>query len=235
MEPSSLSMAKRMVFVISGGQVLDQAFLHAKIEAHGGVEVICADGGVRHLPSHGLIPDVIIGDMDSLDPEKEKYFEEQGSLIIRRPKEKEETDTQLALEYALGMNPEEVWIFGALGGRIDHALANISLLILGAERGIKVKLVDEWCEVFVVTASCVIEGQTGQTVSILPLSSAVTGITLEGFEYPLQDGTMEIGRPYGVSNRLIETRGVISVASGYLLVVRYFEVGGFPPQGDLRR
>ena len=221
-------MVKRMVFVISGGQVLDLALLHAKLKAHGGAEVICADGGARHLPSHGLIPDVIIGDMDSLDPEKEKYFEERGSRIIRRPKEKEETDTQLALEYALTMNPEEVWIFGALGGRIDHTLANISLLVLSAKKGVRTKLIDEWCEVFLVTGSSVIEGEAGQTVSLLPLSSRVTGITLEGFAYPLKDGTMEVGIPYGVSNRLLEGRGVISVAAGYLLVVRYFAAGGFP-------
>jgi len=223
-------MAKKMVIVVSGGQVLDPAFLHAKLKAYRGAEVICADGGARHLYSCSLIPDVIIGDMDSLDSNEEKYFEERGSRIIRHPREKEETDTQLALEYALEMNPEEVCIFGALGGRIDHTLANISLLVLGAQSGIRTKLVDEWCEVFVVTASCVIEGQTGQTVSILPLSSTVTGITLEGFEYPLKDGTMKIGRPYGVCNRLVEDRGVISVASGYLLAVRYFKEGAFPPK-----
>ncbi|MDO8784581.1 MAG: thiamine diphosphokinase [Syntrophales bacterium] len=220
--------AKKMVFVVSGGQARDLALLHANLKVHAGAEIICADGGARHLRSCGLIPDVIIGDMDSLDHDEEEYFEEMGSKIIRYPREKEETDTQLALEYALEMNPKEIWIFGALGGRLDHAMANVSLLVPGTERGIRIKLVDEWCEVFVVTASCVIEGKPGQTVSLLPLSSAVTGITLEGFEYPLQDGTMEIGRPYGMSNRLIEARGVISVASGYLLVVRYFKAGVFP-------
>ena len=217
-----------MVFVVSGGRIQDLAFLQAKIGAHTPVKVVCADGGARHLRPLGLIPDAIIGDMDSLGPDEEKYFEERGSRIIRYPEEKDETDTQLALEYALTMNPEEVWIFGALGGRIDHTLANISLLVLSAKKGVRTKLIDEWCEVFLVTGPSVIEGEAGQTVSLLPLSSRVTGITLEGFAYPLKDGTMEVGIPYGVSNRLLEDRGVISVASGYLLVVRYFAAGGFP-------
>jgi len=222
------SMKKRIVFVISGGQIRNLTYIQAKLKAHAWAEVICADGGAHHLHSLGLIPDAIIGDMDSLSSDEEKYFEERGSRIIRYPEEKDETDTQLAIEYALEMNPEEIWIFGALGGRIDHTLANISLLVLGAKRGIKTKLIDEWCEVSVVTGSCVIEGEAGQTVSLLPLSSVVTGITLEGFEYALKDGTMEIGDPYGVSNRLREARGVISVDSGYLLVVRYFKAGVFP-------
>ncbi|MFA4917399.1 MAG: thiamine diphosphokinase [Syntrophales bacterium] len=221
-------MKKRTVFVVSASRIHDPAYIEAQLKAHGPVEVICADGGARHLQSLGLIPDAIIGDMDSLSSDDEKYFEELGSRIIRYPGKKDETDTQLALEYALEMNPEEVWVFGALGGRIDHTLANISLLVLGAKRNIKIKLIDEWCEVSVVTGPIVIEGEAGQTVSILPLSSVVTGINLEGFEYPIKDGTMEIGKPYGVSNRLIGNRGVISIDSGYLLVVRYFKAGVFP-------
>ena len=75
---------------------------------------------------------------------------------------------------------------------------------------------------------CTIEGEPGQTVSLLPLSYTVTGITIDGFEYPLKDGAMEIGIPYGVSNRLVATRGVISVKTGHLLVIRYFRAGVLP-------
>lgn len=166
--------------------------------------------------------------MDSLDADLQAHFADAGSRIITRPARKDETDTQLALEYALDLRPDEVWVFGALGGRIDHTLANISLLALGVKRGIEVRLVDEWCEVFIVTGYRDLEGEPGQTVSLFPLAGAADGIRLEGFEYPLEGGRMELGRPYGISNRLISSHGHISVASGPLLVIRYFRAEEFP-------
>ena len=219
---------KRCVFVISGGEIGDPSFVGGQIAAHRPGDIICADRGARHLRAIGRIPSVIIGDMDSLDAALEAYFTEAGSRIITHPERKDETDTQLALEYALDLRPDEVWIFGALGGRIDHSLANISLLALGVERGIEVKLVDEWCEVFVVTRHRELDGEPGQTVSLFPFSGLAEGITLEGFEYPLQDGRMELGRPYGISNRLSSPRARISIASGTLLVIRYFREECFP-------
>ncbi len=178
-----------------------------------------------------MVPQVIIGDMDSLSPGVLEYFKERGSRIIRYPEGKNETDTQLALEYAFGIAPDEIYVFGALGARIDHTLANVSLLALGSKKGVRIKLIDEWCETFIVGNEYAVEGEPGQTVSLLPFSDTVTGITIDGFEYPLKDGTMEIGAPYGVSNRLAAAKGVISVKTGHLLVIRYFKAGALP-RGD---
>ena len=219
---------KKVVFVITGGQIGDPDFLRIKIAELDPVEIICADGGARHMHALGLIPGVIIGDMDSLSREITRYFEERGSRILRYPEKKDETDTQLALEYAFGMEPEKIYIFGAFGTRIDHVLANISLLISGEKKGIQVLLVDEWCEVFVVTGEHIIEGEEGQTVSLLPVSGMATGIRLDGFEYPLENGVMEMGVPYGISNRLIAPRGIVKVGAGQLLVIRYFKTGNLP-------
>jgi thiamine pyrophosphokinase len=91
------------------------------------------------------------------------------------------------------------------------------------KRGISVKLVDRWCEVFMIDRKTVIVGEKGQTVSLLPVTESVTGVTLSGFEYPLKNGVMETGHPYGISNRLREGRGIIEIGSGLLLVIRYFE------------
>ena len=191
-------------------------------------EIICADSGASHLHAAGMIPEVIIGDMDSLNPDMLNYFEERGSRIIKYPESKDETDTQLALDYAIGKTPDEIYIFGACGSRIDHTLANLSLLVSVAKSGIQVKLIDEWCEIVVVTGKYIIEGHIGQTVSLLPFSDMVAGITLKGFEFPLENGAMQIGKPYGVSNRLKTERGCITIKSGYLLVIRYFRAGIFP-------
>ena len=134
---------------------------------------------------------------------------------------------------AFEMTPSEVWIWGALGYRIDHILANISLLVQGIRQGIDVRLIDTWCEVFLVNRRMVLEGEVGQTVSLLPFGGEVSGITLTGFEYPLTKALMEVGSPYGISNRLTERRGIIEVDAGVLLAVRYFRPGVFP--GEERR
>ena len=219
---------RRLVFVIAGSPMENLDFLKSQIAELNPAELVCADGGARHLDKLGLTPHVIIGDMDSLSAGILKRYEEQGTRIVRHPRDKKETDTQLALEYAMESVPDEIRIFGALGGRIDHTLANISLLVRSAERNVPAKLVDGWCEVFVVTRHAELEGIAGQTVSLFPLASEVCGIELRGFEYPLAGATMKPGAPYGISNRLVAEKGSISIESGCLLVIRYHRPGVFP-------
>lgn len=218
------NLMRRTVFIISGGTINNPEFLRSKVVEARNPVIICADGAARHLRVLDIVPAFIIGDMDSIDTEMLEYFYRKGSTVLRHPGEKDETDTQLALEYAIKLQPQDIFIFGALGGRIDHALANISLLVMGDKAGIQTRIIDETCELSIVARSALIEGRKGQTVSLLPLTSEVTGITLEGFEYPLSNGTMELGRPYGISNRLVSEKGMISIQSGYLLLIRNFEV-----------
>jgi thiamine pyrophosphokinase len=111
---------------------------------------------------------------------------------------------------------------------VDHVLANISLLWQGVERGVAVKIVDHWCEVFLITGVTAIDGEAGQTVSLFPFAGEVRGVTLRGFEYPLTDAVMAPGHPRGISNRLVRDRGNVALASGCLLAVRYFQPGVFP-------
>ncbi len=214
--------------VLIGGAPLDKKFLRTELALYKTAELVCADGGARHVGALGLRPHVIIGDMDSLPPEMLARHEEEGCRIIRYPSDKKETDMQLALEYALRSRPVGIRVYGALGGRIDHTLANISLLALALGCGVAVTLADEWCEVFLVKGTAVIEGKAGQTVSLFPFAGPVQGIDLEGFAYPLKGGTMEYGAPYGISNRLQTGKGIINVASGVLLAVKYHEPDRFP-------
>jgi thiamine pyrophosphokinase len=219
---------KKVVFIVSGGELGDPAFLREQAAAVAPAAVIGADGGARHLDAAGIIPALIVGDMDSLDAQREACYGARGSRIVRHPRRKDETDTELALHEAFMLEPAEVWIWGALGHRVDHTLANISLLVQGQQRGIEVKLVDEWCEVFLIDRRTVLEGETGQTVSFFPFAGQAAGVTLTGFEFPLTNAVMEIGHPYGVSNRLIAEQGIIEVDTGCLLAVRYFRPGVFP-------
>jgi thiamine pyrophosphokinase len=221
-------LLERVVFVICGGPIGDLDFLQTERERHQPVCLICADSGARHLHVLSLTPDLIVGDMDSLNGELQRDFVGQGSRIMRYPEVKDETDSQLALEMAFMMMPDEIRIYGALGARIDHTLANLTLLTAGADRGIETRLVDQWCEMFLIRQTAAVEGEIGQTVSLFAFGADVTGVTLEGFEYPLRNATITPTKPIGVSNRLTAGRGIISVESGNLLVIRYFKAGHFP-------
>jgi thiamine pyrophosphokinase len=219
---------RAVVFVVAGGELGDPGFLRDRADAVPLKAVICADGGARHLDAAGIVPEIVVGDMDSIDSESLARYEAKGSRVVRYPQRKNETDTELALDEAFRLKPEEVWIWGALGRRVDHALANISLLLRGKDQGIEVRLIDEWCEMFLIHGRKVIEGEPGQTVSVLPFAGTASGITMTGFEYPLTNAVMALGRPYGISNRLIAESGIIEVNSGMLLAVTYFRPGIFP-------
>lgn len=215
---------RKKVIVVSGGIIDSPEFLKLKIEEAGNPQIICADGAARHLRAVEIVPSIIVGDMDSVDPEALEYFDKAGCDILTYSKDKDKTDTEIALEYAMSLKPDDIWILGALGGRIDHALANISLLVMCAEKGMSARIIDTNCELFIVGESCTINGQKEDTISLIPMSSDVRGITIEGFRYPISNSSMKIGRPYGVSNRLAGITGKISVKSGYLLVIRQFEI-----------
>jgi len=222
----------KAIFIISGGELDDPSFLEEQAEKRAPSAVICADGGARRLKDTGIVPTLIVGDMDSLDQQSRRLYESMGARLVRHQRQKNETDTELALRAAFAMEPSEIWIWGALGHRIDHTLANISLLVQGLRRGIDVRIVDRWCEVFLVHRRTVLDGEVGQTVSLLPFGGDVSGITLTGFEYPLTKARMEIGSPYGISNRLTQRQGIIDVEAGYLIAVRYFRPERFPGEGE---
>jgi len=216
------------IIIVSGGRLVDPVFFHKKFAQAGNFLVICCDGGARNFQYLGIKPDVVIGDMDSIDPALLASYSAQGIKIIKYSANKDFTDTELALDYALNLNPEEIFIWGALGGRVDHTLANVFLLCKGQEKGINTYLVDEYGEAFVLDKKAIFINEIGKTVSLLALSPRVTGITLTGFLYPLEKGTLKMGETRGISNIINEDRAGISVRSGKLLVIGYWQKDIFP-------
>ena len=218
----------QIVNIVSGGRLSNQSFFQEKIAKMENCLIICCDGGARHLWKTGIKPDVIIGDMDSIEPDHLASYSKQGVKIIKYPVNKDFTDTELALDYALGLKPDSIFIWGALGGRIDHTLANVFLLCKGQEKGIKTYLIDEYGEAFVLDKETSFINEAGKTVSLIALSPEVTGINLKGFLYLLQEGTLKIGESRGISNIINEDRASISVKNGRLLVIRYWQKDIFP-------
>lgn len=183
--------------------------------------IIAADGGTHHALRIGLTPDIIIGDLDSLDADLAKRLETSGVRILRHSPHKDETDTELALLHALSLGAIEIAILGALGGRLDHALANILLLSMPELAGVRVYLAAAGYTVSLIHGQATFTGQAGDILSLLPLGGDVYGITTEGLEYPLRGETLRLGPARGISNVLTAPEARVRVQDGLLLAIKF--------------
>ena len=219
---------RQKIIIVSGGCSVDPVYFSKQIRKTKNYLIICCDGGARHLRNLSIKPNVIVGDMDSIDSAQLANYTAQGIKIIKFPKNKDFTDTELALNYALSLKPKRIIIWCALGGRIDHALANIFLLLKGQEKGIETSIMDEYCEIFVLDKEYFFINETGKTVSLLALTPKVTGITLSGFVYPFEKDTLKISESRGISNIIRNARAIIKAEKGKLLVIKYRQKDLFP-------
>ncbi|WP_066639751.1 thiamine diphosphokinase [Desulfolucanica intricata] len=187
--------------------------------------IICADGGARHVRKLQLVPQLIIGDMDSVPLELLQEFRALGCVIKQFPTEKDEVDTELALNEAMKLNPREILVMGAVGSRLDHTLANIQLLIRPVMKGINTCLIGNRHIVSLITPSLpgIIEGEQGDLLSLLPLTPEVRGVKTRGLKWNLQDNTFKFGHPYGISNVLLEDNAAIKIKEGIMVLIRVLE------------
>lgn len=183
--------------------------------------VIGADRGAYFLVRHGIRPHLSLGDFDSVHPDElEAVRSGSESFEACDPIDKNDTDTELAFAHALRMKPREMILFGGLGSRFDHSLANVHLLYKALAQGVLCKIIDSHNQIMLTDRDLTLQKGRYANVSLLPLSKRVTGITLEGFAYPLQKATLQIGDSLGISNILLQTTGSIRIDSGLLLVIQ---------------
>ena len=180
---------------------------------------IAADKGLEAFAAAGLKPDFLLGDMDSVDPDTLARGWD-GTDMQRLPCEKDDTDGGHALDAALSRGADHITILGALGGRMDHALANLMLLVRAHRGGAKAQILDEHVRIERVDDRSEILGAKGDTVSLLPLGEA-KGVTLTGFFYPLEDHALDSSYPLGMSNVITEERACITVREGDLLLFHH--------------
>jgi thiamine pyrophosphokinase len=184
-------------------------------------KLIAADGGASNCLSVGIIPQVVIGDFDSLTQDELSTLKSCGATLIRFPTSKDETDLELALNYAVEHGATEITLFGMLGGRWDMSIANIMLLTSPRFERIHFFILDDDYEFFILRGGMklVFYGNPGDLVSVIPLSPQAKGISYSGLEWPLHEATLCSGSQRGVSNHMLEKEAKISLISGVLLVV----------------
>jgi thiamine pyrophosphokinase len=210
----------RRALIFANGDLMDRQALRAMIRPDD--FLVAADGGLRHLRALGLQPEVLIGDLDSVEPEEVDALRAQGVRIEQYPVHKDETDLELAVEMVLQAGCKTLLIVGALGGRLDMTLANLFLLTLPALKKVDARLEDGIDQVFLIRAGLtgrVIEGLPGDRVSLLPLGGPVRGVHTTGLFYPLHAETLYPERTRGISNRMLEPQAHVSLESGTLICI----------------
>ena len=208
------------VLLFANGIFNDGAMVRRHLAALDSPFVLCADGGALCARELGYTAKAIIGDFDSLSPAQVLDFEAKGAEIIQHPREKDESDLELALKHCLALGASAVTILGALGGRFDQTLANIFLLTLPELRDLPLVLVDgEQAIALLRPGRHRIEGGAGDTISLIPLTSSAEGIETRDLEYPLRGEALSLGPARGISNVMTADGAEVWFESGLLLLV----------------
>ncbi|OOB79264.1 MAG: thiamine diphosphokinase [Epulopiscium sp. Nuni2H_MBin003] len=202
------------VAILANGEYAEYKFCKSLVEYD---YIICADNGLYHADKLNITPNLLIGDFDSVDKtllEKYNFVETKRLQPI-----KDETDTECAVDYAVSIGATEITIFAGIGTRFDHSFANVQLLLKILNLGVKGNIINTHNNIYLIDNSIEIKGRENTLVSLLPLSKKVTGVSTEGLFYGLDNGEFEMGKPYGVSNVVIQKYAKISIKQGLLLII----------------
>lgn len=209
---------KKIACIITGG-TLKEEYLANVLHQLDKSLLIVVDGALELTHKIGLIPDYIVGDFDTVDSSILAHYSED--IIYRHPPEKDQTDTELAIEMALQANCTRLIFLGATGSRLDHSLANIFLLQRLSERQIEAELWNEHNRLYVKNKSFSLRRKEayGDFLSLLPLSATVEKVTLTGFKYPVQNLTFYRERTLGISNEITKEEATVEFQKGIFIVV----------------
>ena len=212
-----MTQEKRKIILFANGELFGGRDLIGQISKND--YLIAVDGGLNHMITLGLQPDLIIGDLDSIDKATLNHHKKQQVKIEQYPIQKDQNDLELAIQAALKMAPQVIWIVAALGNRIDQTLANIFLLTRADLADIDVHLVDGQRDVFLIRQHTTLTGLKGQRVSLIPINGPVNGIRTEGLAYPLKCESLYPHQTRGISNYLTDAKATITIEHGLLLCV----------------
>lgn len=204
------------VLLVSSGTIEDPQLLKKYSKE---VDYILAvDGGSNYCIKNNIIPDMVIGDLDSIEEDILKIINEKNINILKYPVKKNATDSELAIDFLIEKDYKEIILLGSLGSRIDHSLANIYLLEYMLEKNVEGILINEKNIIYLVDNEKIIE-KNKKYISIVPITDNGIEVSLEGFEYPLEKEKIKRGSTLGISNELKEKKGLVKIHKGKALVI----------------
>lgn len=208
--------------IITGGR-FDKEFATSYLQKNKYDLKIAVDNGLSYATELGITPDIVVGDFDTFGINNlQKSVDIQVTKVIAVNPVKDDTDTELAINTAIKNGSTDIDILCATGNRFDHTLGNLHNLLLCLNSGVSARLIDRQNNISLIKdGETVIKASelTGKYVSLIPFAGAVTGVTLQGFKYPLSDYTLEPGLSIGISNELMGPEGSIIIGNGILILV----------------
>ncbi|MBO4591754.1 MAG: thiamine diphosphokinase [Eubacterium sp.] len=204
--------------IVAGGEV-DRSFLRQTFDSMDDVYVIGADKGVVYASEAGIKIDKAIGDFDSVSTEEKIRITELYDTELLIP-EKDDTDTEHALKYAIDMCPEEIIMMGCTGSRLDHTFSSVRILKNAYDAGISAYLLNKTNRIRIAKGELYIkkENALGKYISIMPYGDKAEGITLKGFKYPLENYTLPAEKGLGISNEITSDEAYIC-SDDYLIIM----------------
>jgi len=212
-------MSTNKAVVALNGELKGNKEEYKKIVGEKDVLFVAADGGALLLESIGFLPDVIIGDFDSLTEVQYQHYKKMGVKIIKYPVEKDETDGELALQYCKGRGLDNIIIIGFSGGRLDQQLANIFLLEYAFRSGMTAFVKEPGLEMGIIEKEKIFFQKIGAGLSLIPLDEKVSGVTITGCKYLLEAGNLLRYKTRGISNLIEQEKAVVTIEKGLLLYV----------------
>lgn len=210
-------------YIFTGGQVFADSICELSLSPESGDLIIAADSGYMTARRFGIKPDMLLGDLDSLECSKLSASElnEMEKIIV--PRIKDDTDTQLAVDTAIERGARNIYIIGGLGGRLDHTLSSVFLLEYIADHGVSCTMTDGRNVVRTLISrgeKCSVTVKRGyKYLSLVSLSDVCRGVSVTGVFYPLDDATLTRKYSYAVSNEIIAEHAEITFTDGVMLII----------------
>lgn len=205
--------------IVTGGNV-NTEFLKKILEENKFETIIAADKGLEALNKINVMPNYIIGDFDSVNKTTLNQYENKNIEITYLKTEKDFTDTHMAIKLAIEKRAKHITIIGATGTRMDHTLANIHALNETLQNNVPTEIINENNRIMLINKKAkLIKNTNYKYVSIIPLTTKITGVTLKGFKYNIENATINLGESIGVSNEQIEQEALIEIKEGIAILI----------------
>lgn len=205
--------------IVTGGNI-NTEFLKETLEKTEFETIIAADKGLEALNKINVMPNYIIGDFDSVNKTTLNQYENKNIEITYLKPEKDFTDTHMAIKLAIEKRAKHITIIGATGTRMDHTLANIHVLKEALQNNVPTEIINENNIIMLINRKAkLIKNTNYKYVSIIPLTTKITGVTLKGFKYNIENATINLGESIGVSNEQIEQEALIEIKEGIAILI----------------
>ncbi|HEX9025694.1 MAG TPA: thiamine diphosphokinase [Clostridium sp.] len=205
------------VAIVSGGTAPSEKLLRGYLNK---VDfIIAADRGSECLYNYGIIPDLLLGDFDSVKKEILDTVKLEIKEVLEFPPEKDYTDTEIAILEAIKRGAKKIYLFGATGSRIDHTLGNIGLLLTTKKRGATLEIIDDNNRLYLGEKKMKLFGKYGENISFHALCDKVKNFKIIGAKYNLETYDISLLDPRAICNEFVDTPIEISFEEGELLIL----------------